>query len=161
MDRAFPITYVEYFSNILKNIHTYTMFIAYCECQASPPRPVPSTPIGSTTPWLVNPGGMSSVPNVSTSSQFTYATSAPFPPSTTAPSASYFPVPIHLQQQNSQYPPQPQQFSQFQPQVQPTVIKPPQYTYQTGYQAPFPTPNIFALPQQQQVYNYVSRYMMI
>ena len=38
------------------------MFIAYCECQASPPRPVPSTPIGSTTPWLVNPGGMSSVP---------------------------------------------------------------------------------------------------
>jgi hypothetical protein len=32
------------------------------------------------------------------------------------------------------------------------VAKPPQYTYQTGYQAPFPTPSIFALPQQQQVH---------
>ncbi|KAI5072283.1 hypothetical protein GOP47_0012389 [Adiantum capillus-veneris] len=125
-----------------------------------PPRPpvvtpVPAPPVSNATPWLLNPGGVTApVGNASTSSQFTYATSGlPFPPAQSSTSsltsnspASYFPVPIHLQQQSSQFQ---QPYVQFQPQV-PPIVKPPQYTYQSVYQAPIATTDIFSLPQQQQ-----------
>lgn len=137
-------------------------FIPQTSVRPPPPRPpsippVPTPPISTATPWLLNPGGASATTNASTSSQFTYSTSGlPFPPappsnsaSTSTAPASYFPVPIHLQQQNSQY--QHQQYMQYQPQVQqPTVVKTPQYTYQAVYQAPIATADIFSLPQQQQ-----------
>lgn len=126
----------------------------------SPPRPpavppVPTSPVSTATPWLLNPGGVTAPSNASTSSQFTYATSGvPFPSaqpanvsSTSTASASYFPVPIHLQQQSSQY--QPQAYIPYQPQAQPAV-KTTQYTYQGVYQAPITTTDIFSLPQQQQ-----------
>ncbi|MCO5566870.1 hypothetical protein L7F22_020553 [Adiantum nelumboides] len=125
-----------------------------------PPRPpvvtpVPAPPISNATPWLLNPGGVTAqLGNASTSSQFTFATSGmPFPPAqsvtsslTSTSSASYFPVPIHLQQQSSQFQPP---YMQYQP--QPPIVKNPQYTYQSVYQAPVTTTDIFSLPQQQQV----------
>ncbi|CAM6123127.1 unnamed protein product [Calypogeia fissa] len=131
---------------------------------------LPSTPIVPPQyTYSQPPTSFTSTPSVPPSAQ----------PAVSASSASYFPVPFHLQQQPQPY----QQTQQFQQQSyqqgpvqysaqataqsQPQVTQPaavpaatqPTYQYQAGYQpspavvtatAATPAPEIFAMPQQQQ-----------